>query len=116
MRVTRGRRRDYLFSLGGLRQACDITQPAVAAAMGVSQPRVAKVEAASLEETDPKLSTLVRYLAALGGELEIRARFGERSYRLAGPPQKLPPPVPVALTDEQRVAIAKELEEAFADD
>jgi len=113
--VTRGRRRDYLFSLASLRQARETSQSAVAAAIGVSQPRVAKIESAALDEVDPKISTLVRYLSALGLELEVRARSGGRSYRLFGPPQLLPPPVAVELTDEQRAEAARWIEEAFAE-
>lgn len=40
----------------------------MAAAMGVKQPTVAKMEQA---DNDPRLSTLKRYVAALGGELSI---------------------------------------------
>jgi len=77
-----------------------MTQGAVAEAMGVSQPRVAKLESDALAEADPQLSTLARYVAALGGELEVRARFADRSVRLMGPPQALPPTVPVEVSAE----------------
>ena len=40
----------------------------MAAAMGVKQPTIAKMEQA---DNDPRLSTLKRYIAALGGELSI---------------------------------------------
>ena len=40
----------------------------LAAAMGVKQPTVAKMEQA---DNDPRLSTLKRYVTALGGEISI---------------------------------------------
>ncbi len=45
-----------------------MSQTEMAAAMGVKQPTIAK-----MEQTDnaPRLSTLKRYIAALGGELSI---------------------------------------------
>lgn len=59
-------RREVLLSL--LRDELNMSQTALAAAMGVSQPTVAKIEQ---PDNDPRLSTLKRYVTALGGELSI---------------------------------------------
>jgi transcriptional regulator with XRE-family HTH domain len=48
-----------------------LSQVGVAAAMGVSQPAVSKIE----RRPDPSVSVLRDYIAALGGKLEIVARF-----------------------------------------
>ena len=42
------------------------------AAMGIKQPTLAKMEQA---DNDPRLSTLKRYVAALGGELSIDVKL-----------------------------------------
>ncbi|AXD45924.1 helix-turn-helix domain-containing protein [Salmonella enterica] len=55
-------------ALNMLREELSISQTEMAAAMGVKQPTVAKMEQA---DNDPRLSTLKRYVAALGGELSI---------------------------------------------
>lgn len=47
------------------------TQERVAARLSTSRPNVSRIE----HESDIRLSTLVRYVAALGGELELVARF-----------------------------------------
>lgn len=56
-----------------VRQARSFTQADVAGAMGVGQENIAALE----RRDDPRLSTLIRYVQALGGELELVARFGE---------------------------------------
>ncbi|CCI74904.1 unnamed protein product [Klebsiella pneumoniae subsp. rhinoscleromatis SB3432] len=55
-------------ALNLLREELQMSQTEMAAAMGVKQPTIAK-----MEQTDnaPRLSTLKRYIAALGGELSI---------------------------------------------
>lgn len=55
-------------TLSMLREELNLSQAELAAAMGVKQPTVAKMEQA---ENDPRLSTLRRYVAALGGEICI---------------------------------------------
>lgn len=54
--------------LNQLREELSISQSELAQAMGVKQPTVAKMEQ---PDNDPRLSTLKRYVAALGGELSI---------------------------------------------
>ncbi|EDZ5934073.1 helix-turn-helix transcriptional regulator [Salmonella enterica] len=59
-------RREVL--LHQLREELSMSQTELAAAMGVKQPTLAKIEQ---PDNDPRLSTLKRYVAALGGELSI---------------------------------------------
>ena len=53
-------------ALNLLREELQMSQTEMAAAMGVKQPTIAKMEQA---DNDPRLSTLKRYIAAWGGEL-----------------------------------------------
>lgn len=57
-----------IVALNQLREELSISQTELAAAMGVKQPTVAKIEQPG---NDPRLSTLKRYVSALGGELSI---------------------------------------------
>ena len=61
-----------------LREAAGKTQEELAAALKKAQSEISRVEGRS----DYRLSTLQRYVAALGGELEIVAKFGNRRVRL----------------------------------
>lgn len=58
-------------SLDELRQARNHTQQELARALNVGQPAVAKME----QRADMYVSNLRRYIEALGGTLEITARF-----------------------------------------
>ena len=58
-------------ALGELRQAREKTQVDLARALHVGQPAVAKLE----NRADMYVSNLRRYVEALGGTLEITARF-----------------------------------------
>lgn len=55
-------------ALSMLRDELNVSQTELAAAMGVKQPSVARMEQA---DNDPRLSTLKRYVKALGGELSL---------------------------------------------
>lgn len=57
-----------IVALTQLREELNMSQSQLAVAMGVKQPTVAKMEQ---PDNDPRLSTLKRYVAALGGELSI---------------------------------------------
>lgn len=61
-----------VIALNMLREELNISQTELAAAMGVKQPTVAKMEQA---DNDPRLSTLKRYVTALGGELSIDVKL-----------------------------------------
>lgn len=63
-------------------------QADVAAAMGVSQARVSKLESGDLSHTE--LGTLQSYVAALGGNLRLVADFGESVVELIGSKQDSP--------------------------
>jgi len=54
-----------------LRTARGLSQQTLAAALNIQQPAVAKME----KRTDMYLSTLRRHIRAMGGELDIVARF-----------------------------------------
>jgi transcriptional regulator with XRE-family HTH domain len=66
-------------ALGELRRARGLSQEELAAALQVKQPSVAKFE----QRSDMYLSTLRDHIRALGGELEIIARFPDGAVRLA---------------------------------
>lgn len=51
-----------------LRDELNISQTELAAIMGIKQPSVARMEQ---PDNDPRLSTLKRYVQALGGELSL---------------------------------------------
>jgi transcriptional regulator with XRE-family HTH domain len=67
-----------LRSLAELRRESGLNQQEMADEMGVSQASVSKAE----HQDDPQMSTLMRYLSALGANLELRAVFPERTVRL----------------------------------
>ncbi|WP_367300392.1 helix-turn-helix domain-containing protein [Hafnia alvei] len=54
--------------LSQLRAELNVSQTELAMAMGIKQPSLAKMEQ---PDNDPRLSTLKRYVAALGGELSL---------------------------------------------
>ncbi len=62
-------------TLEELRTARELSQEAVAAVLEVGQPAIAKLE----RRRDMHVSSLRRYVEALGGELELRAKFGDVS-------------------------------------
>jgi transcriptional regulator with XRE-family HTH domain len=66
-------------ALHELRQARERSQEDLARELGVGQPAVAKLE----RRTDMYVSNLRRYIEALGGSLEITARFPEGSVSIA---------------------------------
>jgi len=61
------------YQLDELRRARHITQEELAAALGVRQPSVSRLE----HGDDAKLSTLRAYVEALGGRLELVAVFDD---------------------------------------
>ena len=64
--------------LGELRQALALTQSSLAEALGVKQGEISKIE----NRTDVFVSTLRRFIQAMGGDLEIRAVFQDRTVRI----------------------------------
>jgi len=59
-------------TLAKLREELAVSQTHLAEVLGVKQPSVAKIEKV---DNDPKLSTLRRYIAGLGGELALDVRL-----------------------------------------
>jgi len=64
--------------LRAIRELAGKTQVDVAGATTMSQSEVSKLE----RRTDHRLSTLQRYVEALGGTLEVFAVFGDKSVRV----------------------------------
>jgi len=68
--------------LAELRESLGMTQVALAERLQVSQSRVSRIERGAIDHT--QLETLRAYLEALGGELEVSARFGDERILIAG--------------------------------
>lgn len=66
-------------SLNELRRARRFTQGRLATAMQTSQSEVSKLE----QRTDTYVSTLQSYIRALGGRLDIVARFPDGAVRIS---------------------------------
>jgi hypothetical protein len=68
-------------TLQELRKSRELTQEAVAALLGVNQENVSRLE----RRNDLLISTLRDYIGAMGGELDIVARFPDRPPIQLGP-------------------------------
>ena len=68
------------YKLREIREASGVNQDALADRLGVSQSRVSRIERGDMERAE--LATLRSYVRALGGELEISARFGDERVTL----------------------------------
>jgi predicted transcriptional regulator len=67
-------------NLREVRRLAGKTQTDVARASAVAQGELSRIE----RRQDHRVSTLRKYVEALGGELQIVAQFGNRSVRLKG--------------------------------
>lgn len=65
--------------LAELRKARHLSQEQLAAELAVKQPAIAKIE----KKTDMYISTLRRFVEAMGGELEISAHFPDGDVRIS---------------------------------
>jgi transcriptional regulator with XRE-family HTH domain len=65
--------------LSELRRELDLTQAALADRLNVTQENVSQIESGV---SDMRVSTLRRYVEALGGRVEMRATFADRSVNL----------------------------------
>jgi DNA-binding XRE family transcriptional regulator len=86
-REVQARVKRTLRHLDEIRKARGMTQVTLASSMGVTQAQITKVE----HQADLYVSTLRRFIEAMGGELELVARFpdGEAmAMTLAAPPEK----------------------------
>lgn len=61
--------------LAEIRQAYGLDQSALAERLKVSQSRISRIERGDLDRAE--ISTVRSYIEALGGEVEIVARFGD---------------------------------------
>jgi transcriptional regulator with XRE-family HTH domain len=73
---------DAEMRLNDLRRRRGLSQAQVARALEVSQPNISRIE----QEDDVYLSTLARYVAALGGRLEVNAVFDDETVPLLSEP------------------------------
>lgn len=64
--------------LNELRAARQLTQESLAKSLGINQAAVSKME----RRTDMYISTLREFVVAMGGELEITARFPDGAIRI----------------------------------
>nr|BFD90153.1 XRE family transcriptional regulator [Kitasatospora sp. Xyl93] len=67
------------YELAEMRKTAGLTQKEVAALMGVSQARVSQIEHGQVDSLD----NLRAYSAAIGGEVEVTVRRGERTIKVA---------------------------------
>ena len=68
--------------LNELRAARQLTQESLAKSLGINQAAVSKMERRTDMYTDMYISTLRQFVAAMGGELEITARFPDGAIRI----------------------------------
>jgi DNA-binding XRE family transcriptional regulator len=66
-----------------LRERMHVSQVVVATRLKVRQPTISKIE----RREDMNLSTLRRYIQALGGELQISAHFPDGTVEIGSPPK-----------------------------
>jgi len=66
--------------LAEIRKSLKMTQRQLAKVIGVDQSNISRLERGNFFTIE--FSTLQRYVAALGGEVEVHARFGENSLLL----------------------------------
>jgi DNA-binding XRE family transcriptional regulator len=64
--------------LNELRNARGLSQKMLAEALGIQQPAIAKME----QRTDMYISTLRSHIKAMGGDLEITARFPDGEIKI----------------------------------
>jgi transcriptional regulator with XRE-family HTH domain len=69
---------ESLRTLTELRLEEGLSQQDMAEELAVSQANISRIE----RQADPQVSTLMRYLGALGANLELRAVFPDRSVQL----------------------------------
>jgi transcriptional regulator with XRE-family HTH domain len=72
--------RAYL--LREIREELGVTQQQLADRMALTQPTVSALESGELERSG--IATLRAYIEALGGTIEVTAKFGDRTLLLSG--------------------------------
>lgn len=66
------------YELAQIRQSARISQAQLAEKMGVSQANISKIE----NGDDVKISTLIKYVQALGGKLSINAQINGKNINI----------------------------------
>ena len=79
--VTDLQRQVRAWRLREVRESMAMTQVALAKDLGVGQNRVSAIERGDIDHA--QVATLRRYVEALGGKLDVEARFGDTRYALA---------------------------------
>jgi len=77
--IRRGPRRDRRVALATLRGSVQLTQSALAKRAGISQSEASRLE----DRNDCLVSTMRKYVEALGGELQLVAEINGRKYPIA---------------------------------
>jgi transcriptional regulator with XRE-family HTH domain len=67
--------------LAEVRERYDLSQTTLAERIGVTQSRVSRIERGDLEHAE--LATIRDYIEALGGEMEVLAKFGDERIVIA---------------------------------
>lgn len=67
--------------LAAIREAYGLNQTEVAQQLGLSQSRVSRIEKGDLDRSE--VGTVRSYIEALGGQIEIVARFGDERITVA---------------------------------
>jgi predicted transcriptional regulator len=70
--------RGQMLLLQKLRERQKVTQHELAAALGVAQSNISRIE----HEDDPQISTVRKFVEALGGKLVVQARIGDETIDL----------------------------------
>ena len=70
--------REQILVLQGLREHRKVTQHELAEALGVAQSNISRIE----HQDDPQVSTVRRFVEALGGELILQAKIGDETIDL----------------------------------
>ena len=66
--------------LADVREAAGLNQTDVANRLGVSQSRVSRIERGDMDRAE--IATVRAYVGALGGEVEIVAKFGDERFTI----------------------------------
>jgi predicted transcriptional regulator len=70
--------REQILLLQRLREHQRVTQQELADALGVAQSNISRIE----HEDDPQISTVRKFVEALGGELVVQAKIGDETIDL----------------------------------
>lgn len=76
------RAEERAYRLREIREEKGLTQQELAGRMNLTQPTISALESGDLQRSG--LATLMAYVEALGGTVEVTARFGDRRLLLTG--------------------------------